>query len=519
MIELKTRPTDRLVELGGGDNPRLRPNVDCRPGPNVDLIADFNKPLPLPDGDFDGVFSQYALEHVSWRNVRGFLKEVCRILRPGGKAAFVVPNTEEQMRWVLSKGWEHRPPREGMGAFEESSCVLFGDLDYPENSHKAYFSPDIAVGLFKSAGFGDVHVTPCGECGTDMVVEAIKPPAAVLPEIDAEEYARGVQKHVLSRERISRPGALDGEIPPTLKETNEMLSRPPSATAKKPTFLSIPEEEVVKMEEYVRRLSARGVSPGSATYESLVRGLRMYLYSPWRYPCWTCKDLELGIYDSYETEVVVKYLKPGATVLDVGAHIGYYTLLYAESVGPEGRVVAVEPDAHNFTVLAHNVNINKFAGRVVLLHAALSDRDGHVDVYHHPMNTGDCRPWVPDPGPDPLWLKATSACKRLDGLLSPDSRFDVIKIDVQGGEIKVLRGMRELLAAQDRTVVFIEYWPYGIRGAGDDPAEFWEFFRGFDAYEVRSDRKCIVPATDRDSLVKPGTDHFANLVFFRGVTP
>lgn len=174
MIELKTRPTDRLVELGGGDNPRLRPNVDCRPGPNVDLVADFNKPLPLPDGDFDGVFSQYAMEHVSWRNVRGFLGEVCRILRPGGKAAFVVPNTEEQMRWVLSKGWEHRPPREGMGAFEESSCVLFGDLDYPENSHKAYFSPDIAVELFKSAGFGDVHVTPCGECGTDMVVEAIK---------------------------------------------------------------------------------------------------------------------------------------------------------------------------------------------------------------------------------------------------------------------------------------------------------------------------------------------------------
>jgi muramidase (phage lysozyme) len=74
MIEIKTDPNHRIVELGGGDRPRSRPNVDCRPGPSVDEVADFNKPLPFKDGEFDGAFSQYALEHVSWRNVRAFLK-------------------------------------------------------------------------------------------------------------------------------------------------------------------------------------------------------------------------------------------------------------------------------------------------------------------------------------------------------------------------------------------------------------------------------------------------------------
>ena len=84
MITLKTKPTDKVIELGGGANPQVHPNVDCRPcfdaqgNPTVDFQADFNKPLPIGSDEFDGVFSQFSLEHISWRNVPQFLKEVFR---------------------------------------------------------------------------------------------------------------------------------------------------------------------------------------------------------------------------------------------------------------------------------------------------------------------------------------------------------------------------------------------------------------------------------------------------------
>ena len=113
-ITFQRHPGAKYLELGGGSRPFLHPRcqggedvcVDVRPcqdaegRPTVDFIADLNEPLALTTGEFDGVLSVYALEHLSWRKVRSFLKEVCRVLRPGGKAVFVTANTEAQIRWT-----------------------------------------------------------------------------------------------------------------------------------------------------------------------------------------------------------------------------------------------------------------------------------------------------------------------------------------------------------------------------------------------------------------------------------
>ena len=167
--ELPFKPGQRLIELGGGANPRIRPNVDVRPGPSTDLIADFNKPLPLPSNQFDGILSVYVIEHLSWRNVRGFIVEVHRILAPGGTAVLITANTLEQMKNALARErWD-----------ETVSSMLFGDLDYPENSHKAAFSPEYAVRLFKEAGFYEVTTLPHPETITDMIIQARKSAAVV----------------------------------------------------------------------------------------------------------------------------------------------------------------------------------------------------------------------------------------------------------------------------------------------------------------------------------------------------
>jgi predicted SAM-dependent methyltransferase len=163
----------KLIELGGGAQPIVHPNVDVRQcydtenRPTVDFMADFNKPLPITSDEWDGLFAKFVLEHVSWREVRGFITEIHRILKTGGTAVLVVPNLLEQARKLVEIGdsgeWEDR-----------WVCMVFGDLDYPENSHKCGFSPEFACRLFREAGFSRVLIVPYGELKTDMIIEATK---------------------------------------------------------------------------------------------------------------------------------------------------------------------------------------------------------------------------------------------------------------------------------------------------------------------------------------------------------
>lgn len=168
----------RVVELGGGNKPMFHPNVDCAPGPVVDIVTDFNKPLPLPSIGFDGVFSKYSLEHISWRKLRQFISEMYRILRPGGTAFVITANLLEQCRALV----------EAPSLNDDLVCMIFGGQNtegddwyhswYPE-AHHCGLSPEYAERLFKAAGFLKVEVSPLPECKTDMVIVAHKSSATI----------------------------------------------------------------------------------------------------------------------------------------------------------------------------------------------------------------------------------------------------------------------------------------------------------------------------------------------------
>jgi hypothetical protein len=179
-IVLQKQPGMRILELGGGANRHAQAdvNVDVRScfdaagRPTVDFTVDFNEfPWPIGSDDFDGLISIFALEHISYRNVPNFLKEAIRIIKPGTKAMFVIPNTEAQLHWIQANpgGWDNKD------MFNSASEILFGSQDYKENSHASYFSPAIIADLMGKAGFVDIRVTPYGPRQTDMCVEGSKP--------------------------------------------------------------------------------------------------------------------------------------------------------------------------------------------------------------------------------------------------------------------------------------------------------------------------------------------------------
>ena len=168
---LPFNPTDQVLELGGGDNPAFPENADMRPGPKVTLVADLNEPLAIESESYDGVFSAYAIEHLSWRKVQGFVYESHRILRPSGIAVFVTANLLEQCKLAIQ--WFEQ----GKGL--EISQMLFGDQNYEGgdwifNAHHCGFSPAYAIKLFREAGFHEVTIFEHPATKTDMIIQARK---------------------------------------------------------------------------------------------------------------------------------------------------------------------------------------------------------------------------------------------------------------------------------------------------------------------------------------------------------
>jgi FkbM family methyltransferase len=147
--------------------------------------------------------------------------------------------------------------------------------------------------------------------------------------------------------------------------------------------------------------------------------------------------------------------RPGATVLDVGANVGSYTLLFARWIGESGHVHAFEPSAGSRAGLERHVALNGLSDRVTIRPEAISDRGGRapfIDAGTH----GDNR-LVPDAAAATTEVPATTIDEFCDATgVSPD----VMKIDVEGAELAALRGARRTIASRGASVaIFVEWHP------------------------------------------------------------
>lgn len=153
----------------------------------------------------------------------------------------------------------------------------------------------------------------------------------------------------------------------------------------------------------------------------------------------------------------------GGNVVDAGANIGYTALLFARHIDPEFRVHAFEPDALAFAMLARNTR----GARVFAHEQALGATSGAARLWHNDAHPADHR-IVPEDGPNVRVVNMTT----IDDVLG-DAPVSFVKIDVQGYELEVSRGMTRVLAANPQIAVALEY---GI--AGRDLLAFYRE-RGF----------------------------------------
>ncbi len=173
-----------------------------------------------------------------------------------------------------------------------------------------------------------------------------------------------------------------------------------------------------------------------------------------------------GKWEPWVTKAIKALLKPGMVFVDVGANIGYFTLLASNLVGPDGLVIAVEPLPQNNQLLAKSVKLNQ-RDNIEIQTVAAGPKSGSMNMCHAArFNSGSFHFENPAKPKRMTW---NMEVRPLDDILN-GRKSDVVKIDVEGGEALVLEGMQTTLA-KHRPLVLMEFSDTYLRDVSCVPGE------------------------------------------------
>ncbi|MDH5478821.1 MAG: FkbM family methyltransferase [Nitrospinota bacterium] len=180
-----------------------------------------------------------------------------------------------------------------------------------------------------------------------------------------------------------------------------------------------------------------------------------------------------GVYEKDETAFVKQIVREGDTVVDMGANIGYFTIIMAELTGPHGHVYSIEPIPRNAEMIRMSVSENRFQERVDVIQAAASGQAGSINIFFDKSQYSSGGAFILANGDETPVNHDTMEVKTitLDDLeIKRPVKF--IKIDVEGAEPQALAGARETIT-RDKPVIMSEVFPDQLRKvSGVNEAEY-----------------------------------------------
>lgn len=205
--------------------------------------------------------------------------------------------------------------------------------------------------------------------------------------------------------------------------------------------------------------------------------------------------LYLDVYERSTTRALARVARPGAIAIDVGANIGAQALPLALQVGQTGQVIAVEPADSAMARLRGNCALNpELRSRMTLVHRALGapgDRPAESYFASWPLEAKANAHPVHQGNPE----RSSATGSTLDGLVAELglARVDLIKLDVDGNELPVLRGALATLEKHHPVVVF-ELAPYLLEERGDSPSDLPQLFLGLGYHLYDEESFAALPA-------------------------
>jgi FkbM family methyltransferase len=201
-----------------------------------------------------------------------------------------------------------------------------------------------------------------------------------------------------------------------------------------------------------------------------------------------------GVYGELDTRIMKEYVLKNDIVIDVGANIGYYTLLFSRLVGEQGKVLSFEPEPKNFEILKKNIEINAYKN-VQIEQVALSDKNGEIDLFvsDNMLNHKIYR--TENIISKPIKVKAIT----LDDYVSKHEltdKINFIKIDVEGAELKAMNGMKHILQESKKLKIFTEFMFHHLKQCGSEPKDLVNLLldEGFEIHYVDPQKDSIVSA-------------------------
>lgn len=183
-----------------------------------------------------------------------------------------------------------------------------------------------------------------------------------------------------------------------------------------------------------------------------------------------------GFWEKSLTNVFLNTVKEGMRVVEVGANMGYYTLLAASKVGKDGRVFAFEPNPETFEILSRNIDVNGFLDSVTLINKAVFSKTAKLRFHKLRYHKGGSS--VFGVSEQLTQLGERAEITEVEGIsldeyfADKDIKIDLMKVDAEGSEPCIFEGASKLLGGNPEMTIICEFYPSMIAQGGKDPAVF-----------------------------------------------
>ena len=204
-----------------------------------------------------------------------------------------------------------------------------------------------------------------------------------------------------------------------------------------------------------------------------------------------------GSWQPDETKFFKNIVSSGMTIIDVGANIGYFTMLFSKLTGPTGRVIAFEPNPRSYSILEKNIRSSS-SQNVILVKKAVSDYSGTTKLFLSQCNPTDNRIfnssiYETDDDRETIDVQVMT----LDEYVQ-DMKVDILKIDVQGAEMMVINGALQTIMNNRDLQIIVEFWPIGLSSNGIKPMQFLKNLEnlGFYIYDLNGSQPIQTTVTE-----------------------